>query len=395
MADLTNDMENIYEKAIQLNGWSLNMSEFRRRKVLKYGAVATIGSLAGCSGNGNGGNGNGNGGGNGDGNGNGDGGNGNGDGGNTGDGGDDGSGYPNEDMTIISNCPEGSITYGYSVKLASVIGEREDINVQVEAIGGGSGLRGLGELYNRPADGYTFSSAYTPSQPIAELINDPGFSVTELTGITDGGHYTWNVIANPEHEFENFEDMVARYNEGEFNSVGGLGYGHSWHVGMGYMRANLESGWDWNNLVSFDGSNDSIRGTAAGEVPVSTAATSSNLRENVEEGNVDVLASATSGGDEYLPQAPAWVDDLGYFDMDFLGQVSYAWVAPPDLDDGIQEQAVEVFSGAIESDEMQSWAEEAERHIYSETRGDDLTDLFATTQEEVQNAVDLQSLVEQ
>ena len=371
------------------------MSEFNRRRVLKYGAVAAAGGLAGCTGgngNGNGGNGNGNGG---NGNGNGGNGNGNGNGGTTGNGNDDGSGYPNEDMTIISNYPEGSITYGYSVKLASVIGEREGINVQVEAVGGGSGLRGLGELYNRPADGYTFSSAYTPSQPLAELINDPGFSVTELTGITDGGHYTWNVIANPEHEFGSFEDMVARYNEGEFNSVGGLGYGHSWHVGMAYMRSELESGWDWSNLVSFDGSNDSIRGTAAGEVPVSTAITSSNLRENMEEGNVDVLASASAEGDEYLEEAPAWSDDLGYFNMDFLGQVSYAWVAPPDLDPEIQEQAVEIFTGAIESDEMQSWAEEGERHIYSEITGDDLTDHFATTQEEIQNAVDLQSLVQE
>ena len=355
------------------------MSKYNRRRVLRYGAIAAAGGLAGCTGNGGNGNGNG----------------GNGNGGTTGSGSDNGSGYPSEDMTIISNYPEGSITYGYSVKLASVIGEREDINVQVEAIGGGSGLRGLGELYNRPADGYTFSSAYTPSQPIAELINDPGFSVTELTGISNGGHYTWNVIANPEHEFGSFEDMVARYNEGEFDAVGGLGFGHSWHVGMAYMRANLESGWDWNSLVSFDGSNDSIRGTAAGEVPVSTAATSSNLRENAEEGNIDVLTSATSSGDEYLPQAPAWVDDLGYFDMDFLGSINYAWVAPPDLDPDIQEQAVEVFQGAIESDEMQTWADEAERHIYADDPGDELTDLFATTQEEVQDAVDLQALVEE
>lgn len=368
------------------------MSKIRRRKVLKYGAIASVASLAGCSGNGNGGNGNGGNGNGGDGNGNGGNGNGNGNGGTTGNG-DDGGGYPNENITLISNYPEGSTTYGYAIKLGSVISEQQGINVEVEAVGGGAGLRGLGELRSRPADGYTFSTAYTPSQPLAALINDPGFDVTNLTGITDGGHYTWNIISDPEMEFDSFDGMVDRYNDGEFDSIGGLGFGHSWHVGCAWIRDQIEGGWDWQNLVSFDGSNDSVRGTAAGEVPVSTASTSA-VPAAVEEGQIDVLANMSSSGDQYAPNAPAWVDDLGYFNMDFLGNVSYAFLAPPDVDSEIRSQAVDVFEQAITSDEMAQWAEEGDRHIYVDYKAEEVNQLMSDTQDQVQENLDLEALVE-
>lgn len=331
------------------------MVNVTRRQALKYGAAASMVSLAGCTGGGEG-------------------------------------EYPNEDITLISNYPEGSATHAYSLQLGQVIGDQNDVNVEVEAVGGGAGLRGLGELYSRPNDGYTFSTAYTPSQPLAALINPPGFEVTDLTGITDGGHYTWHIIAPP-GKFESFDAMVDRYNDGEFDTLGGLGFGHSWHIGCAWIRSEIPQGWDWSNFVSFDGSNDSVRGTAAEEVPVSTASTSA-VPAAVEEGQIDSLACTSSSGDEFAPTAPAWVDDLGYFNMDFLANVSYAFLAPPDLDEDIRAQAVDMFKTAIESDPMQEWADEADRHIYVDYEGEEVNDLMERTQQDVQDSLDLEALVQ-
>lgn len=332
------------------------MAKINRRQALKYGALTTVGGLAGCLGGGGGGE------------------------------------YPDETITLMSNYPEGSATYGYAVKLGSVISEQQGVSVETEAVGGGAGLRGLGELRGRPNDGYTFSTAYTPSQPLASLINDPGFDVTNLTGITDGGHYTYELIADPALEFESFEDLRNRYNEGEFNSIGGLGYGHSWHVACAIAREELEGGWDWDNLVSFDGSNDSVRGTAAGEVPAGTASVSASASA-AQEGQIDALVNFYSEGDQYS-DAPAWVDDLGLPNIDYIARISYVFLAPPDLDEDIRSQAVEMFKQAIESDEMQEWAEEGERHIYVDHEGEEVNDMMTEAQENIQSTVDLDALVE-
>lgn len=330
------------------------MVEVKRRQALKYGALAMCGGLAGCTG------------------------------------GADGE-YPSQNITFISNYPEGSNTYGYAVKLGSVISEQQGINVEIEAVGGGAGLRGLGELIGRKNDGYTFSTAYTPSQPLAVLINDPGFDVTDLTGITDGGHYTFDLIAPPD-KFESFKGLRERYNNGEFDTIGGLGFGHSWHVACAIARAVIDGGWDWKNLVSFDGSTDSVRGTAAGEVPVGTASTTA-ASPAVKDGKIDALVNFHSSGDEYS-EAPAWVDDLGLPNIDYVGRISYVFLAPPDLDEEIRSKAIDMFKQAIESDAMQQWAKDGQRHIYVESEGQEVNDMMKKAQKEIQNNVDLDKIVE-
>lgn len=334
------------------------MVKLNRRQALKYGALTTMGGLAGCLGSGS----------------------------------SSGDKYPSQNITLMSNYPEGSATYGYAVKLGSVISEQQGVNVEVEAVGGGAGLRGLGELRNRPNDGYTFSTAYTPSQPLAAMINDPGFDVTNLTGITDGGHYTFDLIADPGRDFKDFAEIRERYNSGEFNSIGGLGYGHSWHIACAIARAEIEGGWDWNNLVSFDGSNDSVRGTAAGEVPVSTASVGPSSSA-AKEGQIDALANFYSKGDKYS-EAPAWVDDLGLPNIDYIAKIAYAFLAPPDLPDDIRSQAVDVFKQAIESDKMQQWAKDGQRHIYVKNEGEEVNDMMKESQNKIKEKVDLDALVE-
>jgi tripartite-type tricarboxylate transporter receptor subunit TctC len=332
------------------------MVKINRRQALKYGGITTISGLAGCLGGASSGN-------------------------------DD---YPNQNITLMSNYPEGSGTYALAMKLSSVISEQQGVNVEVEAVGGGAGLRGLGELRGRPNDGYTFSTVYTPSQPLAALINDPGFDVTNLTGITDAGHYTFQLIADPSRDFDDFAEVKERYNSGEFDSIGGLGRGQSFHIACAVAREEI--GWDWNNLVSFDGSRDSVRGTAAGEVPVSTASVNASSAA-VKEGNVDAIANFYSEGDQYS-EAPAWVDDLGLPDIDYIAKISYGFLAPPNLDEDIQSQAVDMFKQAIESDTMRQWAENANLHNGVENGGDEFTDMMKESQEKIQNQVDLDKITE-
>ena len=337
------------------------MTRLNRRQALKYGgaaSIATFSGLSGCLGR------------------------------------DAEGDYPSEDITLISNYPEGSATFSLAHQTASIITEQQGVNVEVEAIGGASGLRGLGELTNRSNDGYTFSTGYTPSQPLAELINPPGFTVNDLTGIVDAGHYTFNLIADPEQEFESFEDIRDRYNDGEYDTIGGLGFGHSWHVACAIAREVIDGGWDWSNFVTFDGSNDSVRGTAAGEVPVSTASTGPAVAE-VEAGNIDAFANFYSEGDEFAPMIPAWVDDLGLPDIDYIGVISYFFAAPPELDDGLRSEAADMFTEAIESDEMQDWADESRRHHYVDHREEEVNEMFVEVQETIPELVDLDAIIQE
>lgn len=303
-----------------------------------------------------------------------------------------GTEYPDGTITLISNYPEGSATFALAHQVGSTITRLREINVEVEAIGGAAGLRGVGELMNRRNDGYTFSTMYTPSQPLAAVINPPGFDIKDAVGITDAGHYTFNLIAYPGHEFESFENLRDRYNDGEFNTLGGLGFGHSWHVACAIARETIPGGWDWNNFVTFDGTNDSVRGTAAGEVPASTASTG-GVGPELRAGNIDGLANFYSEGDPYLPEVPSWVDDLSLPNIDYIGVVSYAFLAPPGLDEDIREIAIEMFTEAIEDDGLQEWAHTGERHHYVSATGDEVNQMMAQVQEEIPRIVDLDTVI--
>lgn len=331
------------------------MVEVSRRQAIKSGAVTSSILLAGCLGGSN-----------------------------------SGASYPSENITLISNYPAGSGTYALAVKVASVMSNVTGVGVEVEAIGGGAGLRGLGELMNRPADGYTFSTAYTPSQPLAALINNPGYDINDLTGITDGGFYTWSIIANPKHEFESFQGMVDRYNDGEFHNLGALGFGHSWHIGCCLIRKRLP--WDWDTLVSFDGANDSIRGVAAGEVPVGTATTTPVVPAE-KDGIIDALACTTSNGDSFAPKIPAWVDDLGYTNMDMVEKVRYMFLAPPGLSDDLRSKAIDMFTKTIENEGFQQWAKSNRRHADVQNKGDEVDQLMKGAQKQVKKTLDLEELL--
>ncbi|WP_165874820.1 Bug family tripartite tricarboxylate transporter substrate binding protein [Natrarchaeobius oligotrophus] len=307
--------------------------------------------------------------------------------------GDDENGeFPDQRINLISTYPEGSGTTAIAHRLGTEITEQSGADVEVEPIGGAAGLRGTGELFGREADGYTFALLWSPSQPLATATNPPDWDILDLSGVAEIGAYTLSLVANPDYEFEDFHDLVDRYNDGEFDTVGGLAVGHAWHITLAIARQ--EADWNWSNFVTFDGTNDAIRGVAAGEVPAAITTTDVAITAD-QEGEIDLINNFVSDGDPNAPDVPAWVDDLGMPNIDFISRYNLLAVAPPDLDADRRDELVDVLSDCVESEEYQEWADETNRIAGMGATGDDVNDMMGTVIEEIPERLDLDELLEE
>lgn len=270
-------------------------------------------------------------------------------------GGGDGE-YPNDDITYIIPFSEGGGTDTYARQFISHMGDELGVNIAIENVPGAASLRGTGQLYNSEPDGYTIGGFNPPSTPVSAMVNPPDYDLTDLEGVGTYARTPFVVVANPDYEMEGFEDMVSRYANGDLEIFAGKERGGVDHVLALLMKNNDNYDIQWERYVGYDGSGPAVQAVISDEVPVSIS-TDTAAAGAAEDGRVDVLACLSSQGSAVFPDTPS-VTDLGYDNIDFLGQLVRGIFAPEGTSEDQIQVLTEALEAALQTDEVQSWSEE-------------------------------------
>lgn len=270
-------------------------------------------------------------------------------------GGGDGE-YPTDDITYIIPFSEGGGTDTYARQFISHMADELGTNIAIENVPGAASLRGTGQLYNADPDGYTIGGFNPPSTPVSAMVNPPEYDMTELEGVGTYARTPFVVVANPSYEIEDFEDLLTRYADGELEIFSGKERGGVDHVLALLMQGNDSYDFQWDRYVGYDGTGPAVQATISDEVPASIA-TDTGAAGAVEDDRLDVIACLSSQGSAVFPDVPSTAD-LGFDNIDFLGQLVRGVYAP----EGTSEDQIQVLTEALEvalqADEVQSWSEE-------------------------------------
>lgn len=305
-------------------------------------------------------------------------------------GGGDGE-YPNDDITYIIPFSEGGGTDTYARQFISHMGDELDTNIAIENVPGAASLRGTGQLYNADADGYAIGGFNPPSTPVSAMVNPPEFEMTDLEGVGTYARTPFVVVANPEYEMEGFEDMVSRYANDELEIFAGKERGGVDHVLALLMQGNDSYDIQWDRYVGYDGSGPAVQAVISDEVPASIS-TDTAAAGAAEDGRIDVLACLSSQGSEVFPDVPS-TTELGYDNIDFLGQLVRGVFAPEGTSDDQIQVLTEALEAALQTDEVQNWSEETGNVVEyggPESASNAVSDAF----EQIPEQVDLEAVRE-
>lgn len=264
-------------------------------------------------------------------------------------GGDD---FPSESVTTIVPFDEGGGSDVIMRQMADPLSEEFDTSMEIVNVPGAGAMRGIGELLNEDNDGHTIGKFNPLTTSIQAMISPPDFDMTNLEGVATVGYNAITLIANADEGIEDLDDLINRYETGEYETIGGLGVHYL--VQAVYFRD--EYGMDWDRYIEYSGAGPINEAITGGEVPAAFTSDTGALSP-VDAGNADVVAVLLSDGTEVFPDA-ASVTDQGFEEIDFMGQVTRSIWAPDETPEDRIEVLSEAFEQTIESETMQNWSEE-------------------------------------
>jgi len=316
------------------DGRKSNKNTGRRRFLQAVGATSAV-ALAGCSGGGGGGDG--------------------------GDGGDGDDGWsPGGTVRYIVPYDEGGGTDTYARGIQEGFQDELGESIQIDNIPGAGGLNGLGELHRAEPDGQTIAGNAGPLEVAPQLLDDPPFDLRDLTGVGVFGRSTWCLVVNEQYqdEVETFDDVLEKYESGEWENIGVQSSGSSQDIIVLLYKHEYEDevGWNWQNRVQYTGTGPVTQAVASGEVPCGIG-TDAGTQSVVDTGRVYPVVTFFGPGTEVYPDIDS-VTDLGYPEIDFVGGVWRGMYAPPETDQEIVDFYSDVLERTTEHESVQEWSDE-------------------------------------
>lgn len=315
-----------------------------RREVLRTSGIAAsvtgITALAGCAG---------------------DNGNGNGNGGNGG-GGGNGDDFPSQTIDFIVPFSAGGGTDVYARQFQGVLESELDTNVQVSNEPGGGQWVGYSSLATAEPDGHTIATGALPGSILAALANPPQVDPDDLYVFCGYAQDRQFVVANP--EYDQYENDLGAYfddvRDGENQQIAVLG-GQDPEASINYLSQEHDIPFD---PIGYDGTAEVMAAVAGDEVPVGVSSDTGSL-ELVEEGDVLPVGTLAPTRSEILPDAPSVGEDLGFDHLGngALGQITRPAIVHSDTPQERIDVLENAFEAAVNSDEIQNWAEETNSPI--------------------------------
>ncbi|WP_122090719.1 Bug family tripartite tricarboxylate transporter substrate binding protein [Halalkalicoccus subterraneus] len=357
------------------DGGSRSTARSGRRRFLQLAGAGSVAALAGClAGNDNGGGGDGNGGGGGN------------------ESGGESDWQPENAIRYIVPYDQGGGTDVYARGIQEGLADATGQNIQIDNIPGAGGLNGYGQLMRANPDGHTILGSATPLEVAPQLLEDPGFDQRDAEGVCVFGQSVWTLVVNSEYEgeVETFDDVMEKYNSGEWEGIGVQEPGSSQDVIVLLAKYQYEEewGWDWTERVQYTGTGPVSQAVASGEVPAGIG-TDAGTQSVVDNGSIYPVVTFVSDGSDVYPDVES-VTDAGYPEIDFVGGLSRGVFAPPETEGNITQGLSDMFAEAVEHESTQSWTEDTGNPVFHE--GPDaanqlLDDAFAAYEEN--NVIDL------
>lgn len=332
------------------------MAQPSRRQFIKYGAAAT-GSLvlAGCSGGGGG-----------------------------------GEEFPNQEITNIIPYEPGGGTDTYLRQVGQFYPDVFDVNARYENVPGAAGMRGISQAAQADPDGHTIVGVNPPAEVLPWLLDEDlqnQVDITALEPVASVGFSSYCLIGNADLNFDGFQDVIDRFQDGEFSQIAGTQAGGAANIVAILMRDQM--GLEWDDYIAYDGAAPTVEAVSSGEVPIGLP-TSGTAKPAAEEGLVDPIVLCRAEGDRIFPDTPS-VTDEGFESIDYVGAVTRSLLAPPET----PEDRLDTLSSGIEeivkSDDMQEWSEESGRGVaYRDQEG--TREVWHGGVETIQEQVDLESI---
>jgi tripartite-type tricarboxylate transporter receptor subunit TctC len=263
--------------------------------------------------------------------------------------------FPNRQIELIVPMAAGGGTDVFCRQIAAALYDIVGVPVVVTNVTGASSLRGIGMVYNARPDGYTLVAFNPPSEPMSEMLTNPGFTMRDLTTIS---YYAVDAVilaTHPSLGIKTFDDAKALYARGDYKGVGGGSVGSLTDIGAKLLKTN--AGFNFETTVTYNGSGDVVGALLRKEVAVACLTAGAAINA-ILDGDLLPIMVLTTKRFPALPDVPAYGDDLGYSSIDAITQQNRIICGPPALPDDIAEYLETVITQACQNPELRKWAEE-------------------------------------
>ncbi|AGB37083.1 Bug family tripartite tricarboxylate transporter substrate binding protein [Natronococcus occultus] len=270
---------------------------------------------------------------------------------------DDGE-FPTETITHVSPYDPGGGNDTYARGVMPLLADELDAELSIENISGAGGMNAISEVLNSEPDGHTTIGIDPPTEVGVQMMEDPGIDQRDLEPVCQFGFSARVLVVDAEYEEEiqSLDDLLERYETGEWSNVGVMSPGSPPHIFTLLAHEDDEYDWQWEELISYDGSAAINEAVASGEVPCGISSDAGALSA-VEAGDVYPLVTLHTDGSPTFPDTPT-VEDEGYPDYDWVNGINRTLFTPPETPQDVRETLAEEMENALETDEAEEWEEE-------------------------------------
>ena len=213
--------------------------------------------------------------------------------------------YPQEVITLITHSSPGGGSDVFLRQLARYLGPELGVDIAVENVRGGSGVRAVAKLVNSPADGSAFY-AYTPTIIYTSLLSNPDYTFQDLQPLVNVFFDEDVIYTSASGPFETLADVidVARTRRGRWGAS----------TPASLERQALEqlktAAGIAPAIVTHEGGGDLMLNVLNGTLDIGVGE-AQEIRSQLEAGRLRVLAVFSAERMEELPNVPT-VSESGY-----------------------------------------------------------------------------------
>ncbi|MFL2539379.1 MAG: tripartite tricarboxylate transporter substrate binding protein [Candidatus Rariloculaceae bacterium] len=213
--------------------------------------------------------------------------------------------YPQDVVTLITHSSPGGGSDVFLRQLARYLGPELGVDIAIENVRGGSGVRAVAELVNSPADGSTFY-AYTPTIIYTSLLSNPDYTFRDLQPLVNVFFDEDVIYTSASGPFETLSDVIdtARERRGRWGAS----------TPASLERQALEqlkrAAGIAPAIVTHEGGGDLMLNVLNGTLDIGVGE-AQEIRSQLEADRLRVLAVFSAERMQELPNVPT-VSELGY-----------------------------------------------------------------------------------
>lgn len=294
--------------------------------------------------------------------------------------------YPSRTITIIIGASVGGGTDTYIRKISELLSDILGVHVVVKNLPGAAGVRGMAVAEAAKPDGYTLAAWNPPSETLAQIAQEPGFDLRDMTPLVMYARGTDVLVTNVDSPYDSdtLPELIDAYKSGEISLFATSYEGTIHHVMMVLFEELNDINFDY---LTYSGSG-AVRAALMGKEAPAGNITDTSAIGPVTDGSLKALAVMGSKGSEVFPDLPT-ITDFGYANVDAAAYFYRVIVGPPGLPEDIQKKLEKALLQAINSEEIKEWAtemgltflpgsaEEAKKAIDDSFKIEDLIDIKA------------------